>query len=1173
MGKKKENKSRPKKNKPDLVSYGVFVLPPVVPGADVEKLCRNIDDFYSKYPKQHKKQKASDLIKGAFYAMRPECRSNNDWMSQAASSARDALYPLFSEGISSNNLIRLFKKYAVSQNNNHTKQQNSEFLNTFSNLDIIYKRLSDLTHHGTDLKGFTTKQYLNFSESDFENLMSDFTAILGKAFSLQQIYVHVIVDIIAQKTRRPKGLISDLKLILKVNTDARYYFYSKIDHRWLNWLWQKGFLDVIKEKSDDTTKYAYRLPELDYLTRMAEKNPAMVTKIMLDKNTATREDNLNPEVVDRFLWTITTLPAKQAKLLTAKIRDEKWVYSMRAFRKTGYEFDKIVKKLVEAKENDAILELAQALLVIRDKNDTTWKVNSFGTSEPFYMSDIDASGIFEALANIPNTQKERALQITTSILGEIVKLSGPDETKVFDYADLFALYDVDIFTLEIEDKRSYSHREDIRNLTATIKKLIEATIGKKCAEAKEARRLFNYIDQIPSCRSIWRLRLFALVQCPETFKQELKDAFFKLFSVENYYEIEGGTEYKKALRVAFPFLSDTDRREYVKNVISYFSQKTQKDPDKVWIKRTGWEILSSISQDMLTEDEKLNCEKSFGNRPDQKYEPEPSAKMGEAGFVNHRSPVNLDDYTVDKIIENLKSEWTAEKLNEQFKNDDFLSPRGVEGLGDALKEDIKKRTNEYLKRIDKFFDRVNIHPHYMYSLLRGIEEMLRNKQSLDLEQISQLFGLFELIRQSGEQDPFKRRDDKSWLIDWVEVHTVINDILLAIITNKDIKEQVQKAHREQLKNIISYLLSIKDSPTKEHEKPEYGEPYHVAINSVRGRAYEAFVVFAENDGKALADDIKEIYRKVLLDDSLAVHFVIGRYLASFYFRDKDFIVNLLPEIFPKDDPSKKDIYLASWEGYLSNTLYDKLFVELKNYYSHAITLDPKDYTQRKYSKGLDESLAIHIALAFAHLGLEINDPLFVQFWDTPNVKRHQEFISFIGRSCLTRDQAGDEWLKENKVSKDKLIKFWDWALENIAEAEALAGFGFWVNPNKEVLDENMVIERMALTMEKSDGDIDWDYGLLRKLPIFAEKNGEKTFEIIRHFLLDSKGNLNQNRRAPLMYETEIKEALTLIYKNGDAIIKQKITDLVNTLIEKGSSMFWNLKDVITDSVKQINKQQ
>jgi len=128
----------------------------------------------------------------------------------------------------------------------------------------------------------------------------------------------------------------------------------------------------------------------------------------------------------------------------------------------------------------------------------------------------------------------------------------------------------------------------------------------------------------------------------------------------------------------------------------------------------------------------------------------------------------------------------------------------------------------------------------------------------------------------------------------------------------------------------------------------------------------------------------------------------------------------------------------------------------------------------------------------------------------------------------------------------------------------LAGFGFWVNPNNEVLDENLVIEKMARTLEKSDGDIDWDYGLLRRLPTFAKKNGGQTFEIIRHFLLDSKNNLNQNRRAPLMYEAEIKDALKIIYKNGDSAVKQKITDLINTLIEKGSSMFWNLKDVISE---------
>lgn len=1163
MAKKDNKKTNSRKNKPDLVSYGDFVLPPVIPGVEVEELCKRIDAFYSNYSKQHKKKKASDLIKGAFFSMRSECRSNPDWMSQAANSARDVLYPLFSEGISGNNLIKLFRKYAVSKDNNHNIK-NNDFINTFNNLDVIYKKLSDLTHHGTDLKGFSSKQFSDFSEKDFENLMRDFTIILGRSFGLQQIYVHAIIDLIILKEKKTKGLLNDLKLILKVNSDAHYYFYSKVDVSWLNCLWQKGFLNVIKKSAEDSTRYSYRLPELDYLTRAAVKKPAMVTKIMLDKETATKEGKLNPEVIDRFLWIISTLPPEQIEILTTKMRDEKWVYLMRAFHKTGYEFEKIVKKLIEGKESDAILELAEAILIVKSKVEIKEKGINLSVESPFYVSDIDASEIFEALIDIEDSHKEKALKITTGVMGEVVKLAELDETKVFNYVDLLSLYEVDFFTLEIEDKRSYSYREDVKNIAATIKKLIEKTIGGKCGNVNEAKRLLGHIDKLPSCRSMWRLRLFALTQCPEVFKEELKEAFFKLFSVENYYEIEGGTEYKKALKIGFSYLSDTDQCDYVKNVLSYFFEKSKKNPDKVWIKRTGWEIMSSIPQELLKEEDKVNCGKYFGRKPDQKYEPEPSMKMGEAGVVKHKSPVNLDDYTIDEIIANLKSEWTAEKLNEQFKNDDFLSPRGVEGLGDALKENIKKRTGDYLLKINSFFDRDLIHPHYLYSLLRGIEELLRSKQLLSLEQTGQILGLFEIIRISGSdpRNPFKRGDDKSWLVDWIEVHTVITDILLSILENKETKEKIHKVYRQQIINMISYLFTIKDSPSKKNETPESNDPYHAAINSVRGRAYEAFVVFTENDGKKLADDVKEIYKKVLLDDSLAVRFVVGRYLPTFYFRNKEFVLGLLSDIFPKDIPERKDLYLASWEGYLSNTLYDKLFVELKDYYSHAISLNPKDYTQRKYSKELDESLAIHVALAFAHLGLETEDQLFVQFWNTPNVKRHQEFISFIGRSCLTRDQTSDQWLLDNKVSKEKLLMFWDWALEYVTEKEALGGFGFWVNPNNEVLDEDMVIEKMAQTLEKSDGGIDWDYGLLRRLPIFAEKNSDKTFEIIKHFLLDSQNNLNQNRRVPLLYEKEIEEALKIIYKNGNSAIQQKVTDLVNILLEKGSRMFWSFKKVL-----------
>ena len=948
---------------------------------------------------------------------------------------------------------------------------------------------------------------------------------------------------------------------LLANEDAKRFFFSQADESWLDWLWTHEFLDGIKKKAENTTSYSYRLPELEYLTRMSEKNPTKVAEII--SSVKISEATFNPEVVDRFMWITGSLPVEQVKTLTAKIRDEKWIYLMRNFRKSGYEFERITKKLVERKENQSLLELAQAILAVKSKTEIAEK-DTFSMDDPFYVSDLDASGIFEALATIDEPSIEQSLLVTSSVMAEIIKLGKPDGDKIFDYEDQFALYDVDFFTLEVGNKRSASYREDVKNLAATIKKLVEKTIGKKCGDIKEAKRLFGHIDKMPSCRAMWRLRLFALSQCPDVFKSELRAAFFKVFEVgERYFEIEGGAEYHQLLICCFGILDENTKREYVKKVFEYFGAELEDKDKEKWRKRDGLKILSFI-KDNLTPNEKDQIKERFGHSLDEiNFTPEPSIGQMRGGSVSHQSPVDIASFSVEQIVANLKSEWTQEKLTQQFKNDDFLNPRGVEGLGDAIKEDVKKRTDDYLNKITFFFERDAIHPAYVYSLLRGIEEMLRNKQTLTLEQIGQLFKLFDLIKDSGQKIAFKRKNDKSWLADWIEVHKVMTDILLFVLEDREKRTEINKQHRDQIRGLISYLFTIKDSPSKDHEKPEYGEPYHVAINSVRGRAYEAFVVFTENDGKALADDIKVLYKEALADDSLAVRFVTGRYLASFYFRDKDFITELLPAIFPKNDPNKKDVYLASWEGYLSNTLYDKLFTAFSDYYSHAITLDPKSYTERKYSKGLDESLAIHLALAFAHLGLEIGDPLFVQFWDMPNVKRHQEFISFIGRSCLTRDQAGDEWLAENKVSKEKLLKFWDWALEHVTEAEALAGFGFWVNPNKEVLDDTAVIEKMAKTLKKSDGDIDWDYGLMRRLPVFSEKNGVKTLEIISNFLLDSKGNLNQNRRAPLFsIDSEIKQSLDVIYKNADLATKQKVVDLINLLIEKGSSTFWGLKEVI-----------
>lgn len=285
-------------------------------------------------------------------------------------------------------------------------------------------------------------------------------------------------------------------------------------------------------------------------------------------------------------------------------------------------------------------------------------------------------------------------------------------------------------------------------------------------------------------------------------------------------------------------------------------------------------------------------------------------------------------------------------------------------------------------------------------------------------------------------------------------------------------------------------------------------------NLFKGRAYECFVQFTGNEGGSLADDVKRLFAHILDNESSnAVRFVIGHYLATFYFRDVPFIQSLMPKIFPKGEVGKEKIYFATWEGYLANSLYKELYDELRDYYAYAITLDSKNYPERKYLKGLDETLAAHLALEYAHFDLAPGDPIFDSFWNTPNATRHYEFASFIGRHYLTRDIASDKWFEENKVSKQKLIDFWDWILStDIAiEPKAFSGFGFWINPDKEIIPDTVAVEKMATTLSKSHGEIDWDYGLLRRINKFAEINPEKALEIIKGLLL-LNDEINPNHR-------------------------------------------------------------
>lgn len=980
---------------------------------------------------------------------------------------------------------------------------------------------------------------------------------------MDQLEIHKKIDACLKQTPLSIG-VDSVRTLIDLNFDARNYFFSTANEKWIKWLSENGFFEVLKQPSDDAAKYSYRLPELQYLVQMIEKDPQGVAGVVVA--TPITKENLNLEVIDRFLWIVSSLPAEQIKILAPKIRDEQWIPLMRIDSRSAYEFERIIKRLMDADDAESVLIIAQILLQVRDGKEFSPEEKSYLRDNPFYMTDIGQSGIFSALTQIKEEFTEKIFALTTSVLGRLVEIGDrdPDDT-VFPVSDSLYLYDVDFFSLDVAQERHISHRDDVRDLAAVIRTTIEKTIGQ--ADKEEARRLFSaYIDSLPDSRDMWRLRLFTLSQRPDVFKKELKKSFFRLFETDRYHEIDSGTEYKKSLKKAFGVLSDAEQRDYVAKVLEYFERMEKQNPDQNWHRRHGWEILSSIDG-YLTPEEKKLCRKYFGNESDSTYEPEPEIGKIRSGFVEHRSPANLDNSSIEEIIERLKTEWTQEALKEKYGRDDFLFPRGVEGLGDELKKNIKKRVAEYTQKAPSFFDRELIHPHYTYSYLRSIEEMLREQKLPADTDWKGLFELFDSIVASGSNIAFERKKDDNWLTNWIGVLDALADLLLQATSSGDREMPFDFAtYRDRIAGILKYLFSI-DDPRSEDEGSDRGDLFHIAINSVRGRAFQILTQFIYHDGKdfekteevRIKPDIKEIYENVVRNDrALSIRFVIGHYFASFYYRDKVWIRNLLPQIFPQE-PEEMDQFLAAWEGYLTGTLYKEIYEEFQKYYSFAIDIDPSTYTKRKYIKEIDEALAVHMALAFAHF-TNLEDDLFKKFWNTPNTARHEEFVSFIGRHNITRDQAGDEWFKENGVSKQKLMDFWEWLLkrENVPP-EVFSGFGFWVNPKKEIFESKWLASKMSETMKKATGKFDWEYGLMEQLPNLAKISPKETLEIIRHYLLDGE-KLNPHRRGWIHIDRELRTALDVLYAN-DAM-KKEVYELINTLITVGGSQFWPFKGVL-----------
>ncbi len=1155
---------------------------------EVEELGKLLDKIYKK--ENIDKLEPSKILLGALYTMKKENRENNpDWVSQSANSLREILYPYYSGKYK--NILYLFRKYTIDKNLSK-KIKSKDFIKVFFRINHLYMIFQDLTHHLVTPK-VKNLEKLNKNPSPelFERWVREFVNYLFKAIKFQQLFIHNLIDTILERELK-ESIKKDIKILVQsyINLDAYNYFYAKANERWLEWLWENGFLDELKKPAKDSSRYSYSTPEIRYLVRMSKSENRLIIKkiieIITDDNLATSKDNFNPELIDQIFsilenWSVEYVIEVFKKLkFSEKIRE--WIRLMSPFSITiSYSLERILKKLIEAKEYEWAIKFADYILTIKNKSD--FKIETIeiekekriykGKITPFYISDIDQIEVFESLKKVLDESNnikfaEDIFDIFSNKFKEILNLVTEKDRYFFDYDDneLISMYTIDIFSLDISEKNDFDYhiKGFLYILNQSWIKIVQYYQEKNSNKIKEIfEKNIGYEDDKKasikkSARSIWAFRLYALSQAPYIFEKEIKEMLFKPLMDKNYknsYLLIFKPEYINSLKRNFTQLFKNEEKDkYLKKILMIFSDELKnKVKEKEYLKYDYGRFLCFIKNDEFF---KKKYKKLFENldikifekcdvRPEigpvityrKRIDEIETSKINQDYFIN----LNIED-----LVKNLKTKWSVKSF---YDNKSQIDPQEIEFL---LKKRIEVKFEEMLQNALLFFDE-QIHPRYLYAFLQGIKENLSKNESKDF---LPLFNLFEKIKEKG-RNWFINQDKKiknvtnfGWQANWRSVHYIMVDILKEMLKSKDDKPLINfEAYKNHIFKILEYLLDpdlgypdpSKDDDSRNSEKFKYegrrSNPFMIAINSVRGRAFEVliFYVFWEHR-KELSDNVKSLLEKLVLkEESRSMMFMYGYYTYRFYYKDRDwFVEKILPVIFKNKNKKDKYLILATKEGYLSQALYREIFLDkaFKEIYKDWINDDLVDYPNQEHFKNPDEGLADHLALGFVFdLDFDFNSNLFRIFFKKKNKKRWKEFIRFIG-IILQNEKNYPEF--PNNLEK-KLFKLWDFILgkEELNCPDVLSAFGEWLDEKINIFsDKNKLVNLVLKTLVKSKGAWDNEYALLERISDFSKASLKNTLHIIKNFFVVEYNQEEQNQRKLMAYYQTHQEKIKAIFREA-----------------------------------------
>jgi len=481
---------------------------------------------------------------------------------------------------------------------------------------------------------------------------------------------------------------------------------------------------------------------------------------------------------------------------------------------------------------------------------------------------------------------------------------------------------------------------------------------------------------------------------------------------------------------------------------------------------------------------------------------------------------------------------------------------------------VQERAEDYAALAPRFLE-PGVRPEYMYHLLWGLEEALKAGKSFDWDPV--LTFCEELVRRTDEER--EGQPSPSFETFYVDIHRQVASLLQEAARRDD--PTIPFEYLPRVRDILLRLLHHSD-PAPENER-EYGDdnidPATLSLNTVRGKAMHALIVYALRRARLLEDqaqaekeatpaprlepEVRQAFTEKLdktQDASQAVHSVFGLYFHNLYYLDREWLTQHLSQIFPAE-ADKQDYWRAAWNAYIAfNPLYNELYRLLRDEYRRAVEMLPEGAEARVGFEQAGEHLAGHLMIAYWRglEELEGEDSLLALFYERApdDVRAHAVWFLWRGLEQVKPSADSEIW--------QRLRRLWEARVDAATQAQDPTAFG------KE-------LSAFAQWLSDVPEDLDSLYRLIEAIVPHLER-GFHTSEVMEYLAGQAEAHpalaarlllkiIEQEKEPLYRGQEETRAILQAAMSSGDEEARSCAVIAINLLGERGQYEYRDLLEI------------